>query len=270
MMNMFLKPGKRVYKVFVILIVCTVFMNILHSTNSSLAYSVYKFAVEEYFTYKYQDYGFIDGDNIRVLYKNGSSSYAEQIADSSRKEMNSLYKDLGWIPEKKLDIIVYPEYEMMSKMMGLGSGSPALGAYYCGTIGIMDSGDYQIKKGLLLHEMTHYAIDCMVDGTIPAWFTEGAALYEEYRVYGSKWADSMKYDECYTMDELEKDFYKLDEIKAYKEAFLIVRYIGDNYGIEAIRKIIEGLEDRQDISKAVFNATNLNIEDIFDKAVLCI
>lgn len=183
-----------------------------------LFYPIHRQIVKNSFISECSDYDVLSRDGVNVYYNGSGYLSADTIAKRVDEGMDELSKDLGYIPSGTVNVIIYPEYEKMAYMMSLGPGSPALGAYYCGTIGIYDPDGTSVfrpeRESLVLHELTHYLLDYMTNGNIPAWFTEGIALYEEYRVYGIEWAKYKDYSSYYSLDELENGFYSLDEAKA--------------------------------------------------------
>lgn len=250
-----------------ILLLMTMLASPIRYSGRIFIYPIYKRLARANFTRVYADSRSMENDSIRLLYEGRHSDYVKLIADDAETAFERLSTDYKYIPAGKVDIIIYPDYKEMSSIMALGAGSPALGAYYCGTIGILGSDGTLVKKGLVLHELTHYVIDYMTGGNVPAWFTEGAALYEEYRVYEREWASSMKYLDFYSTDELEDNFYGLDEIKAYKESYLVLKYIGENYGMEGIRKIIGEFRTGKSSADAVKTALGTDIDSLFKKAL---
>ncbi|HBM80091.1 MAG TPA: hypothetical protein DD426_04530 [Clostridiaceae bacterium] len=206
--------------------------------------------------------------NFKIYYKNDGSDCAEVIKESAEESLNNLVSDFDYRPKSSINIIIYPKYGEMEKMMALGTGSPATGAYYCGTVGVMESrNNSDKKKSLLVHELTHYVLDYKSNGNMPAWFTEGTALYEEYKVCRNEWAKGKDYEDYYTIKELEGNFYGLDEIKAYKQSFLIVKYIGEHYGMNGINRIIQELSKGKSTSQSIKTATGLNAVELFDHSL---
>ena len=251
----------------IILLLMTMLANPVKYNSRVFIYSLYKGFARASFTREYVDSHEAENDEMRLLYEGKHSDFVKPVAYDVETAFDKLFEDFQYIPKDKVDIIIYPDYEEMSHIMALGSGSPALGAYYCGTIGIHDPKGAPVKQGLILHELTHYIIDYMTSGNVPAWFTEGAALYEEYRVYKREWAKSMDYSDFYSLKELEGDFYKLDEIKAYKESYLVVKYIVQNYGMEGVRKIIANFKEGDATHAAVKDALAIDADALFDKAL---
>jgi len=217
-------------------------------------------------------------DNFNIYYKDVDSSCIDMIGRVAEKSLALVQKDFNYGVAKKINIIVYTDYEEMAHKIGLGStGSTAMGVYYGGIISILEPskwikdkkniGEVFEKQGPMVHELTHYILDYMTCGNIPVWFTEGMALFEENRVHGTEWAPGRLYESYYSPDELESNFYKLDEVKAYRQSFLVVRHIVQNYGMEAIIDIISGLKSGKSMNQASKSALGMSVEEIFKESL---
>lgn len=229
-------------------------------------YPVCKNVMNDVFIWKCSDYKCLEGNHTRIYYCTNDMDYIRNIMDYAEDSIYILSGKYGFKPTQKVDIIVYKKYDDMAQMMALGTGSPALGAYYCNTIGLMGPGKYGSSEdieSLLLHELTHYMLDLRTRGNIPAWFTEGVALYEEYDVYNTIWDADEKFSDYYSLDELSGNFYGLDEVKAYKESFMIVKHIVDNYGTASISKISSELKAGKSFDQAALKILHKDMEHIF-------
>lgn len=272
MMIRVLKSNKKInFTIISIVLMIIILLQYFPHMADVLFYPVHRQAVRSGFINECGDYEVLSRDGINVYYNGSRYSSAETIVSRVESSIGELSKDLGPVPMGTVNVIIYPEYEKMSIMMSLGPGSPALGAYYCGTIGIYDPDGTSVfrpdRKSLVLHELTHYMLDYMTNGNITAWFTEGMALYEEYRVYGIEWAKDKDYSDYYSIGELENGFYSLDEVKAYRQSFLIVKYICENYGVTGINSIVEDLKIGKSIEQAVKEALGADIDDIMTRSL---
>lgn len=270
------EPKKFLLVCAVCTIITVVWFNNFPCINRVLIYPVYRDLVKDKLTLECTNFNISESSNFRLYYKSIDLDYVKQLLDDAEGNLYSVTRDFQNVSGEKINIIIYPEYEMMMRTMELGVGSPAMGAYYCGTIGVLEeeksSGNLRIdrykKKSLILHEITHCLLDYMSNGNMPSWFTEGAALYEEFRVYNIEWAENEVYSDHYSLDELEKNFCSLDEIKAYREAFLIIKYIADNYGYEGINSIVKKLGEGKSMKQALQGAINADIDVLLTNGLI--
>lgn len=215
-------------------------------------------------------------ENFNIYYKDVDYQCVKMVEDNAEISLAEVLKDLECPVDGKIDIIIYPRYEEMAGRIGLGAGSEAMGVYYGGTISILnpsrwiknscDMAETFKKEGPMVHEITHYLADKMSGGNIPVWFTEGLALYEEYKVNSTEWGRDKKYKDFYDAEELEEMFYELDEMKAYRQSFLAVKYIGDNFGMDAIDDIIRKLKAGKTIDQVVKSVLDMDVNQIFKRA----
>ena len=270
------KPKKLLMLCAICIIFTAVWLNNFPCLNKVLTYPVYRSLVKESLVLECTSFNISESSNFRLYYKNIDLGYAKQLLDDAEGNLYSVTRNFQNVSGEKINIIMYPEYEMMGRTMKLGVGSPAMGAYYCGTIGVLEQEknsdnlriDRYKKKSLILHEITHCLLDYRSGGNMPPWFTEGAALYEEFRIYNIEWAENQVYSDYYSLEELEKNFYSLDEIKAYKEAFLIIKYIVDNYGYEGINYIVKELGAGKSMKQALQGALNTDTDVLLTNSLI--
>lgn len=273
-MNTILKNPKKVVPICIAaLFFFTIYTNSFPYIIKVIMYPMYREVLKEGLIGNSRDFNIVDTRDFIIYYKNPSQKYMDMIEKNATQSLRSILSDFDYVPKDKIYLIVYPEYNEMADKIGLGSGSTAMGVYYGGTISILDPekwiDDCSVineifnREGPILHELTHYIVDYMSGGNVPVWFTEGIALYEEYRHNNIEWAADKAYTSYYGREELEKGFYELDEVKAYKQAFLIVKYICDIYGMESLKSIIKGLRSGKSIDQVVEKELYIGIEKLF-------
>lgn len=268
------EPKKIVPLCIAALFFLTIYINSYPCTLKVVLYPIYREMAKSSFVENSQNFSITETDNFRIYYKNSSSQYIDMIKDNAEESLENIMIDFNYDLKEKINIIIYPEYSEMADKIGLGTGSMAMGVYYEGTISILEpqkwiaqgSNMNEIfkREGPILHELTHYMIDYMSGGNVPVWFTEGVALYEEYRHNNIEWAAEKKYTSYYSVDEINGKFYELDEIKAYKQSFLIIKYICDKYGMESIKNIIKELRVGKSIDESIKDELNIGMEELFE------
>lgn len=239
-------------------------------------YPLYREMKKECLVFNRSNLHITETDNFKIYYKDIEPKHLKMIMDNGEKSLRKVLQDFDFSLDEKINMIIYGEYRDMAENIGLDTGSAAMGVYYGGTISILDPSEWInesmdinevfSREGPMVHELTHYIVDYMTSGNVPVWFTEGVALYEEYRINNVEWGFNRKYSRYYEVEDLEEDFYKLDEIKAYKQSFLAVRYICDNYGRKTLFDIIENLSMGKTMDQSVKNVLDMDVDEIFKKA----
>jgi hypothetical protein len=266
------EPKKIVPVCIAALFFLTIYLNSYPNTMKVVLYPIYREVIREGFVSNGSSFKYCETDNFIIYYKDSSIMSLKMIRDNSEESLRSILSDFDYVPYSKINIIIYPEYSEMADKIGLGNGSTAMGVYYGGTISILEpkrwigaaynSDEIFRREGPVLHELSHYMLDYMSGGNLPVWFTEGVALYEEYRHNGVEWAADKTYTSYYSVDELEHGFYNLDEVKAYKQSFLIVKYIVERYGIRAIQDMAKELRLGKSMDQAVDKVLKTNIAQL--------
>ena len=258
------------------LFLLTVFFSIYPCFGKVILYPIYREFKKNSMSYQNARFNVEKSENFRVHYQDSSRECIEMVIDNAEKSLKVLIEDFDYKLDCKIDIIIYPEYREMAKKIGLGTGSTAMGVYYSGIISILEPKKWIREnsdivrvftaEGPVLHELTHYVIDYKTCGNVPVWFTEGMALYEEYKVNNVQWAYGKNIESFYSPNELQNDFYSLDEISAYKQSFIIVKYIEDNFGNEAVKKIIGLLKSGSSLEQAFIRIIKMDMKELFIKA----
>jgi hypothetical protein len=277
-----MKPGFKEPKIIVPLCIAVLFFLTIYINDSPnnlkvIFYPIFREIKKESFIIENRNQHIIESDNVKIYYVDTSPLCLKMIEENCEKSIKQVLKDFGYNPGSKIIIIIYPEYEEMADRIGLGTGSAAMGVYYGGVISILEpakwiGSSYNMveifnREGPILHEFTHYILDYMTGGNIPVWFTEGVALYEEYKVNGVIWAQNKLYNDYYTVEELEKNFYSLDETKSYKESFLIVKYIEERFGMNCIKDIAKELRNGNSIDEALQKTINMDEYQVFKESL---
>lgn len=276
-MRIILRDPKRLVPLSIIaLFFLTLYINSSPCALKVILYPVYREIKKECLIAGSSGLKILETDNYKIHYKSVKEEYMDIIKEDAEKSLKDVLNDFDYSINEKINIIVYSDYMDMADNIGLGKGTAAMGVYYGGTISILDPSRWinsseDIKKvfasqGPMVHELTHYIVDYMSGGNVPVWFTEGVALYEEYRINNIEWGQNKKYNKFYDLKELEGGFYSLDEVKAYRQSLLAVKYIGDNFGMEALMEIINKLGAGKTMNQAAEQVIGMSADELFKKA----
>jgi|GEM_PF-5132341 len=171
------------------------------------------------------------GGGFNIYYAPGLGADAAVVAAAARTYYPEVLRDYGLAPGAAPAVLVVLSSADMARYVGAGSGDPPLGAYYEGVVWLLapsaflppgpDLAGRYAQDGPVAHELTHLADDLRSGGRIPAWFDEGLAQYEDWRLTGYVWtqADNGFGGSVYSWTQLTQGFAQLpDAALAYRQA----------------------------------------------------
>ena len=163
---------------------------------------------------------------------------------------NKVLDLFDYLPAGYIDVILFGDQEEFHQSLGIPRDLPTMGAYSGGKIAILDkaedgSGGNMLKNSFV-HELTHLVVDDLAGGNFPAWFTEGSALYMEYMLLDYEWGRELGTADIYSIEELTEDFYRLDEYRAYRQAFIEVSAIIERGGWDGYLNLLQELGEGRD------------------------
>lgn len=174
-----------------------------------------------------------------VLYPPGDRQSAEKITDLASNDYRREIANLGLHPSGRLVIAVYPSEALLNRAVGMAPQQNNIGFYWHGVIDVLGpKGLHQAlgiapssypTDGPVAHELGHALLNIGAYGNYPAWFNEGIAQWEDYRLTGYQWLTPQNYlqkDPLYTYSELSSQFYRLPhQSLAYREGLGMVEYM---------------------------------------------
>lgn len=209
-----------------------------------------------------RDYETLKARGCTVYYTHADSEYAPFIARTAELFLPALLRDFEMPESTEAAIIVYPEAERMRSVAGTGNGLPPMGLYYGGVIHVLSprlwAGGEQaeridrfLSEGPVAHELAHYLLDLKANGNFDVWFTEGVALYYEYKYTGAQWREDLDgLGNGVSMDELAESFGAMDSAVAYRRAFEAVNGMVEEKGEGALRRIVRKLAEGKSFKTA--------------------
>ena len=212
---------------------------------------------EEHFLIKYHDREqSLDGFELREFLRN---AYRE------------VGQDLGYFLKQKVTVLLYDELEFQELTdvphwsSGLYDGKIRLPAYQKGFT------PQEIRK-IMRHELTHAFIVEISRGRCPAWLNEGLAEYEEAKVEALDlrvFRAAVRTGTLFPLSDLfsQKRLLEMrDPLEAalfYVEAYHLVHYLVERYGMFQIKKMIELFGEGKDsfeVIQSVFKISPLELE----------
>lgn len=277
MKQVFRKTAAIFLPCITVLAIITVYTGFYPYKARVIFFPLYREAARRYFAMNTGDFHSIESKNFNIFYKETDKDCLNMIKHNAEKGLNDVAACFSYVHDGKINLMIYSEPEEMANKIGLSAGAPAMGVYYGGTISILEPSKWIKDKssiarifsreGPMVHELIHYVFDHITCGNIPVWFAEGIALYGEYEINGVEWASNKVYEDYYSVKELDEEFYRLDETKGYKQSFLIVKYIGDNMGIEKIIGIAKKLGSGKSMDQAVYEVLDMSVEQLFTRSL---
>ena len=187
----------------------------------------------------------LDRGPFRVVYPPGHRAAAAVVL----KDIESSYRverpSLGATLCTPLLVVMYPTLGALNTSAGLPSSANNIGLYYAGTIRIalprawIPRGPWRPTfqaEGPVAHELGHALLDRVGHENYPAWFNEGVAQWEDYRVTGYQWLTASNEigngATAYSWTALTQHFYALPhQSLAYREGLKLVEYlVSSRYG----------------------------------------
>ncbi|SKC88401.1 peptidase MA family metallohydrolase [Maledivibacter halophilus] len=200
-----------------------------------------------------EDYSELKTENFIIKHKTNDLEVLKLVEKAAEKHYGEICNQYDYYPKDKAIVVLYENPDDLLRNANLGKSKPPMGVYYASTIQILsprlwvpaheDMEYLFMNEGPMVHEFTHLIIDDITKGNYPLWFTEGLALYSEYIYTGYEWGKDVKWENLYSIDELNSNFNKLDQHLAYTQSFRVVRYMVEAYGFEKVKEILEKLEE---------------------------
>jgi hypothetical protein len=204
------------------------------------------------------------------------------LVETLTKARDTLTRDFGVDWPKPTRVVVVRDLVALSAMTGL----PYKDASTTGTVGIAKWGRVTLLsprasqhgfawRDTLAHELTHLAVTRASGDLAPLWLQEGLAKREEIRWRGPGPFDDKPSPESVVSYGMQKKLdLPLDKLGpsiamlpsadqamvAFAEVTSFLRYLANEAGTEAIKKLLAELRVRTPIDKAMVDATGADLK----------
>lgn len=235
--------------------------------------SVFRFMVGQETRLQTGQWDEMQTEHYVIKYLPVDQAYVAMVAETAEEAYSSVTDRMGEVPGgQQTTIVIYPDNTSLAASFGWDKNEKALGVYWGGTIRILSPGawmsnplqqDLFNKEGPMVHEFTHLMVDDMTKGNYNRWWTEGVAQYTEKNITGFEFAvpfNGKQQFQYYTLDNLDKNFDKLDQSIAYWEALQAVDFIAGNYGEDKIFTIMQCLSKGDNMTRAIENALGIDYD----------
>ncbi|HEU5453978.1 MAG TPA: peptidase MA family metallohydrolase [Terriglobales bacterium] len=209
------------------------------------------------------DYSQTDTGQFTIRYEGSATSPAlrQQIQDALDSDYNQLMSALGIVPRNPIPVILYTDQAFFDVTQA-PSWTAALND---GKLRIPINGLAGITPELdkvLRHELTHSFINQAARGRCPQWLNEGFAMLMEGRSLGShgaRLASLFQMQKQISLNALEGSFMTFtgaEALLAYDESLAATQYLNDTYGMETLRRIVDGIGSGYSPEAALRNETH--------------
>lgn len=235
----------------ILFIMAFIFLSAVFTQNIIVMLQPYTNRLQETIvSYKTKDFITYETEHYLIKYENGTEEYIDLVEKASEKYFDEVCSNFNYSPKGKILLIVYADPDKLMSNVYLSNSKPPMGVYYASTIQILSPDlwisdeenieEIFMKKGPIVHELTHYVVDDIANGNYPLWFTEGIALYQEYKINQYEWGTKLDQDKRYSIEQLEQ-FKDLDIVLAYRSSFEIIEKIVEQKDFEYINNMLEYL-----------------------------
>ena len=193
--------------------------------------------------------------------------YGDAVLELLTEAQSVLCKKYDVVPDAPVVVEIFPEQKDFAiRTFGLPGGQGFLGVCF-GRVITANSPASQGErpsnwKSVLWHEFCHVVTLEKTKNRMPRWLSEGISVYEE-RNRNASWGESMtpQYremllgDDLTPVSELSAAFLSpaspLHLQFAYYESSLVVEFIVDRFGLDALKQILVDLADGLSINDAL-------------------
>jgi hypothetical protein len=189
--------------------------------------------------------------------------FASELLYTLDHQYGNLQRELGFAPDRTITVILYTEQQFSEVTQepswadGLNDGKVR--------IPVRDlSGVTPQLEAVLMHEMTHSFIRSLTHGRCPQWLNEGIAQMEEPRrssAFAAPLAQLFREGRQVTLHYLEGSFTRFSPAQAqlaYAESLAATEYLRSAYGMYALHRMLELLNDGEEPEAALSHAVQAN------------
>lgn len=216
-----------------------------------------------------------ESEHFRVKYLPRDADIASIVLEAAEKVYEPVNSALGFTPQRKVPIVIYPSEEELATSFGWPVDEGALGAYWVGTIRVLSPkawitdesrlGERFWEAGPMAHEYTHFVIDHLTHGNYPRWLTEGLAQWQDREVTGFMFsfsAEELGTLTPYSLKQLDRDFDdQPNQMLAYWQALAAVEFMDKQYSIDKIKELINRLGEGYNLGVAFESTFGISFND---------
>lgn len=208
------------------------------------------------------DWQILENGPVTILWSEGDAGFAAQISQITERSLERLAQEAGLQSTGPIRLMVYPSAEAMRGSLAYAqewAGGVAFPQYNVVLVGIAP-GDLRWAREVIPHELAHLITgeriyNCTGE-ELPTWLEEGLAEYATGLPAGSTRDAILAALDTNRLPALTRlsDGFPLESRQAdqaYKQSHLVVEYLIDTYGAEAIADVLERVRQGEDPESAL-------------------
>jgi len=232
------------------------------------AYKVFREYARFTMNIKTRDWHQVEGTHFIVRYQDKDTEMAKMVLDTSEEAFCQVNKVMGYIPQGKIPVVLYPDALSLNRSFGWAADESAMGVYWAGVIRVL-SPDCWINggnteevfksDGPMAHEYTHFVVDQIAAGNYPRWLTEGIAQQVERKVTGFQIALTGP-EEIYPLAKMDREFDLLpNQSAAYRQSLAMVDFLTTKFGDDGLREVLHRLGQGESLNQAFATVFGISI-----------
>ena len=201
------------------------------------------------------------------MHPHEAAVYGERVTELLAKAKSALCKKYGIELPKQTVVEIFPEQKDFAvRTFGMPGGEGFLGVCFGNVITANSPASHTANlvnwQAVLWHEFCHVVTLGLTKNKMPRWLSEGISVYEE-RLANPAWGEKIgpRYRDMILKGELTpvgslssaflapKTPFHLQF--AYYESSLVVEYLIDHFGLDALKKILADLGDGKQLNEAI-------------------
>ena len=210
-----------------------------------------------------------EGSHFTVKFEGGENSDIGHLISILLEEAYiKVGFDIGYYPEDRIEAVLYT----LQQFTDITRAPGWAGAIYDGRIKIPIGGvtsRTSLLERVLFHEYTHALVHRLSKGRAPVWLNEGIAQHEEgaaneniNQILVHQIARSEKPIPLRPFEGSFMGYNNMQASVAYSVSLSATTYIINEFGMSAVKRILENLGEGKTIEEAVSSSLYISYEDL--------
>ena len=227
---------------------------------------------------EYADFALLESEHFRLLIHNSERDVLGQaILDQAETAYASLIQRYPYTLTDKILVEAYDDADDFAVRVAGVPHLGLLGVSFGDVLAIntpkgQEEGSYNWAR-TLSHELVHTLSIGISNFKMPRWFAEGLAVYEE-QVAKKEWGREMQLDllmayeesKLLPLSQMDRGFtrptFQGQILLSYFHASRVIGFIVDQYGFDAIIKILQGFAAGKSDEQSIRDATGASLAEI--------
>lgn len=198
------------------------------------------------------DWQTLSNERLMLYWYRGGQDFGDALFSQANRTLDLIESEAGVRVEQPVQIFIYGSHRDLMDAIGVGAQDWTGGqAFTKHGVVVINVSPNDLEFGLVAtpHELTHIVIDHATDnpyGDLPRWLDEGLAVYMSgeldvaFRGYREMVAAYARQNQLMTLQTLSSSFPADSQQanQAYAQSGLVVEYIIQHYGQDAMAKLL--------------------------------